>query len=156
MYNKVSGIVMNISFGIYPFNLIATVVAFLALVAGAAAGRARSGRGRALMVVLGMVFLLPAAGMCLAFHPEFSDGRFWTYKAFYRDIQTGMTRDEVFAALDRRYPKLGARQPPMVMGDQPMSLSFFMNPETSSEPNCEGIFLTLDKGRVTRKVYSPD
>ncbi len=56
------------------------------------------------MIVLALVFLLPAAYVFLAFHPELVDGRFRTYKAFYRDIHVGMTKDQVFAALDRRYP----------------------------------------------------
>lgn len=29
-------------------------------------------------------------------------------------------------------------------------------PEPSLEPNCEGIFLKLESGRVTSKVYSAD
>lgn len=40
--------------------------------------------------------------------------------------------------------------------DTRWDLSFFMNPETSREPNCEGIFLTLEASRVTKKVYSAD
>lgn len=73
-----------------------------------------------------------------------------------RDIQVGMTRDEVFAAIDRRYPKSGARQRPGLLGETADGLSFFMNPETSREPNCEGIFLKLENGRVKSKEYSPD
>jgi hypothetical protein len=67
-----------------------------------------------------------------------------------------MTRDEVYAALDHRYPKSGARKRPNVMEDTATNLGFFMNPETSREPNCEGIFLKFEKGRVKSKVYSPD
>jgi len=62
----------------------------------------------------------------------------------------------VLAALDRRYPKSGARKRPKVMEDTAESLGFFMNPETSREPNCGGIFLKLEQGRVKSKVYSPD
>jgi hypothetical protein len=40
--------------------------------------------------------------------------------------------------------------------DTPDGLGFFMNPEASREPNCEGIFLRLEQGRVTKKTYSPD
>ena len=67
-----------------------------------------------------------------------------------------MTREQVLAAMDQRYPTNGSRKRPKIMDDTPESLGFFMNPETSREPNCEGIFLTLERGRVTRKVYSPD
>jgi hypothetical protein len=144
------------TFGVHPFILIAAVGLLLALIAFIAACFARSGVARVSMIGLGLVFLLPAAYVFLAFHPELVDGRFRTYKAFYRDIQIGMSRDEVFGVLDRHYPKSGARQRPKVMEDEPGRLGFFMNPETSREPNCEGIFLTLDHGRVTKKDYSPD
>jgi hypothetical protein len=130
--------------------------AVLALIAIVVACMVRSGGVRALMIVLALVFLLPPAYVFLAFHPELVDGRFRTYKAFYSDIQIGMTRDEVFAVLDRRYPKAGARQRPTVMDDTPDGLGFFMNPETSREPNCEGIFLKLENGKVKSKDYSPD
>jgi hypothetical protein len=136
--------------------LIAAVGVGLALAAVVTACLVRSGAVKALMIVLSLVFLIPAGSVFLAFHPELVDGRFRTYKAFYGDIQIGMTRDEVFAALDRRYPKSGARQRPKVMDDTADSLGFFMNPETSREPNCEGIFLKLEKGRVKSKEYSPD
>ena len=116
----------------------------------------RSRAVKSVMVVLALVFLIPSGYLFSVFHPELVDGRFRTYKAFYGDIQIGMTRDEVFAALDRRYPKSGARQRPKVMEDTADRLGFFMNPETSREPNCEGIFLKVEKGRVKSKVYSPD
>lgn len=144
------------SFGVHPVILIAAVGALFALIAVVVACMARSGGVRVLMIVLALVFLLPAAYVFLAFHPELVDGRFHTYKAFYSDIQIGMTRDEVFAVIDRRYPKTGARQRPKVMDDTPDSLGFFMNPETSREPNCEGIFLKLENGKVKSKDYSPD
>ena len=144
------------SFGVHPVILIAAIGALLALIAVVVACMARTGGLRVLMIVLAWVFLLPAASVFLAFHPELVDGRFRTYKAFYSDIQIGMTRDDVFAVLDRLYPKEGARQRPKVMGDTPDSLGFFMNPETSREPNCEGIFLKLENGRVKSKDYSPD
>ncbi len=144
------------SFGVHPFILIAAVGALFALIATVVACMGRSGGVRVLMIVLALVFLLPAAYVFLAFHPELVDGRFRTYKGFYGDIQIGMTRDEVFAVLDRRYPKSGSRQRPKVMDDTDDRLGFFMNPETSREPNCEGIFLRLERGRVKSKDYSPD
>jgi hypothetical protein len=144
------------SFGVHPFILFAAGGAVLALIAVVVACMVRSGGVRALMIVLALVFLLPAAYVFVVFHPELVDGRFRTYKAFYSDIQIGMTRDEVLAVLDRRYPKAGARLRPKVMDDTQDSLGFFMNPETSREPNCEGIFLKLDNGKVKSKDYSPD
>lgn len=144
------------SLGIHPFILIAAGGVLLALGAVIVAWWARSGVVRILMLVLAVLFLLPGGYVFLALHPEWIDGRFRTYKAFYRDIQVGMTRDEVLAALDRHYPPAGKRQRPTVMSDTPSDLGFFMNPEGSREPNCEGIFLKLEAGRVASKDYSPD
>jgi hypothetical protein len=145
-----------VTFGVHPLILIAAAGAILALVAVVIARLARSGGVKALMAVLTVVFLLPAGYVFLAFHPELVDGRFRTYEAFYRDIQIGMTREQVYSALEHHYPKGGPRQPPKILNDTPEGLGFFMNPETSAEPNCEGIFLTLQAGRVTQKVYSRD
>ena len=144
------------SFGVHPFILIAAVGALLALIAVVIACKARSGFVVALMALLALVFITPSAYVFLAFHPELIDGRFRTYKAFHRDIQVGMTREQVLAAMERRYPANGPRKRPLIMDDTPTSLGFFMNPETSREPNCEGIFLALEGGRVTQIVYSPD
>jgi hypothetical protein len=145
---------MNV--GVHPIILIAVIGALLALGAVVVACTVRSGGVRALMIVLALVCLIPAGFVLVALHPELVDGRFRTYKAFYRDIQIGMTRDEVLAVLDQHYPASGARQRPKIMEDEPESLGFFMNPERSREPNCEGIFLRLEQGRVTKKDYSPD
>ena len=142
------------SFGIHPLILIAVVGALAALVAVVLACRARSGLVTALMLVLALVLIAPAGYVFLAFHPELVDGRFRTYKAFYRDIQIGMTRDQVLAAMERRYPTHGSRKRPKILNDTPEGLGFFMNPETSRKPYCEGIFLTIEGGLVTKKVYS--
>jgi hypothetical protein len=77
----------------------------LALAALVTAWMVRSRAVKAAMVVLALVFLIPSGYLFSVFHPELVDGLFRTYKAFYGDIQIGMTRDEVFAALDRRYPR---------------------------------------------------
>ena len=144
------------TFGIHPFILLAVGAALLALIAIIFACIVRNNGLRALLLVLALVFLIPAAFVFLAFHPEFADRRFRTYKRFYRDIQVGMTREEVLAAMEQRYPTNGPRKQPTVMNDTPTSLGFFMNPETSREPNCEGIFLTLVSNRVTKVEYSAD
>ncbi len=136
--------------------LVAAMGVLLALLALFAASRVRGNGVRVLLIILALVFALPSVYLVLALHPELIDGRFRTYKAFYRDIQIGMTRAEVLAAMDRRYPKSGPRQSPKLMDDTPTSLGFFMNPETSTEPNCEGIFLKLENGRVKSKDYSAD
>src|SRR5258706_15057968 len=144
------------SFGVHPFILFAAGGALLALIAIVVACMVRRGGVRALMIVLALVCLLPAAYVFLAFHPQLVDGRFRTYKRFYSDIQVGMTREQVLAAMERRYPADGPRKRPKIMDDTPTSLGFFMNPETSREPNCEGIFLTLESNRVAKEVYSAD
>jgi hypothetical protein len=141
---------------LHPFILFAAGGAVLALIAVVVACMPRSGGVRALMIALVLFCLLPAAFVFLAFHPELVDGRFRTYKRFYRDIQVGMTREQVLAAMERRYPSDGPRKRPKIMDGTREGLGFFMNPETSREPNCEGIFLTLEAGRVTKIVYSAD
>ena len=144
------------SFGVHPFILIAAVGALAALVAIIFACRAKGRLVTATLVVLALVFIAPAGYVFLAFHPELVDGRFRTYKRFYRDIQVGMTREQVLATMEQRYPTNGPRKRPKILNDAPEGLGFFMNPETSREPNCEGIFLTLEAGRVTKIVYSAD
>lgn len=136
--------------------LVAAFAGIAALVAIVIACSARKRIVTAIMIVLALTFILPAGHLFLLFHPEWVDSRFRTYKKFYRDIQVGMTRGQVLAALEERYPANGPRQRPMIIDDTPRSLAFFMNPETSREPNCEGIFLTLEAGRVTRMSYSAD
>ncbi len=142
--------------GIHPFILIAIAGAFAALVAIILAFKARSGVGIALLAALALVCLVPAGLVFVMFHPELVDARFRTYKRFYHDIEIGMTREQVLAAMDRFYPASGLRKRPSIMEDTPDRLGFFMNPETSREPNCEGIFLTLENDKVTKKTYSPD
>ena len=146
----------GMSLGVHPFIAIAAIGTVAALFAIVVACKARSGFITAMMLVLALVFVAPAACVFVAFHPDLVDGRFRAYKAFYHDIQVGMSREQVLAAMEQRYAKDGARQRPKVMSDEPDSLGFFMNPESSREPNCEGIFLKLEAGRVVSKEYSPD
>lgn len=145
---------MNI--GVHPFILIAAGGVLAALVAIVIACRVKSRLVTVMMVVLALFFIAPAGYVFSAFHPELVDGRFRTYKRFYGDIQIGMSREQVLAAMEQRYPADGSRKRPKILNDTPDGLGFFMNPETSREPNCEGIFLTLEAGRVTKIVYSAD
>ncbi len=139
-----------------PFFLIAGIGLVIAIGLIVAAFRVRSRIAKAGLVFLTLVALAPAGFVVDAFFSELLDARFRTYKSFYQDIQPGMTRAEVFATLGRRYPKSGPRQSPEVMADEPDKLGFFMNAEGSREPNCEGIFLKMENGRVVKKEYSPD
>jgi hypothetical protein len=144
------------SFGAHPIVLIAVIGALAALILIVLASRAKSRAGVALLVLLALVFSAPGGFLFVAFHPEWVDARFRTYKRFYRDIQIGMTREQVFAAMENRYPQSSPRKRPTIMNDTPEGLGFFMNPETSREPNCEGIFLTFEAGSITKIVYSAD
>lgn len=108
------------------------------------------------MAMLALVFMTPTMFLYVLFHPELVDERFHVYKMLYRDIEIGMTREQVFALVDKYYAEDGPRKRPTILEDTPDNLDFFMNPENSTEPNCEGIFLTMSDGRVADKEYSPD
>ena len=144
------------SFGVHPFILIAATGAVGALVAIVIACHAKSGLVIVMMTLLSLLLIAPAGYVFLVFHPELIDGRFRTYKRFYGDIRVGMTREQVLAAMEQHYPTNGPRKRPKILNDTPEGLGFFMNPENSREPNCEGIFLRLDGGRVVKIVYSAD
>jgi hypothetical protein len=141
---------------IHPFLLLAALGVMAALVISAMVVRVKSLAERAFLILFAFGCVAPAGLFLVVAHPELVDSRFATYKAFYRDIRGGMNRADIDALLARRYPSAGSRKRPNIMEDTPERLGFFMNPETSREPNCEGIFLTLHDGRVTEKSYSPD
>ncbi len=141
---------------VHPVILAAAIGIAIALAALLLAWFVRSSVFRVMMVILAFILLVPAGYVFLAMNPWLVDSRFRTYRAFYKDIQVGMTREQVLAAMARRYPKDGPRMPPKIMDDNEHRLGFFMNPEKSVEPNCEGIFLGLRDGRVTAKTYSAD
>jgi phosphoglycerol transferase MdoB-like AlkP superfamily enzyme len=147
---------MSLSFGIHPFFLIAGTGLLISLVFVVFAWRAKSAFATVLLLLFALIFTVPSIYLFFALHPEVVDGRFRTYKAFYSDIKVGMTRDQVIAAMQARYPQSGKRQRPKIMDDEADRLGFFMNPEASREPNCEGIFLSLTNGSVASKTYSPD
>jgi len=138
------------------YSLIAAagiVIAFLLLI-----GSIISLKGGARLGVAGLAvaLLLPAAWFFAALNPWLTDARFRAYRSFYQDLKPGMTRDEVLARVESHYPASGERKAPKVMEDTPERLGFFMDPEHSREPNCEGIFLSLREGKVVSKGYSPD
>ncbi len=107
--------------------------------------------------------VLPSAAVVLASANVFAalnvwviDARFRAYRSFYRGIEAGMSREQVFGLRDTLYPRGGDRMRPTVAEDSARQLWFFMDPEDSAEPNCEGIFLSMSGGRVREKSYSPD
>jgi hypothetical protein len=111
---------------------------------------------KVLLALIAVMTLMPAGLVVLVVHPEWVDARYRSYKNFYTEIQPGMTREEVMALQARMYPEGGARQKPRIAMEDDTSLTFFMHPEVSTEPNCEGIFLVFKDGKVTSKTYSPD
>ncbi|WP_395739539.1 hypothetical protein [Prosthecobacter sp.] len=113
--------------------------------------------GLKLLLVLISVLTLAPAGLVLASaYPEWIDARYRSYKTFFADIQLGMTRDEVMAVQARLYPEGGPRKKPSILVEDERSITFFMHPEHTTEPNCEGIFLAFENGRLKSKTYSPD
>ena len=63
---------------------------------------------------------------------------------------------EVMTLVDQHYPSEGERLRPNLIEGSGKKLSFFMNPEDSAEPNCEGIFLRMQDNKVVRKSYARD
>jgi len=131
-------------------GIVATVIMLITVF------RVRSLGLKVLLVLIGMVTLAPAGLVLVAMHPEWVDARFRTYKDFYGGIQLGMTRDEVMGLQTQFYPTGGPRQKPQIIIEDDRSLTFFMHPEHSTEPNCEGIFLGFKDGKLKSKTYSPD
>lgn len=144
------------NFSIHPFILVAALAGLVAVGATILAFRVSRAGQCAFLTMIALLCILPAIYLGAQLRPELVDARFRAYKNFYGEIHEGMSRDEVLAVMERRYPAGGPRQRPKVMSEGPGDLGFFMNPESSREPNCEGILLTLHEGRVTRKVYLVD
>ena len=137
------------------FHLVGlSALAAVGCVVGACLVRRHSARW--LLSCLALVLIAPAGWALTVFMPELVDARYRTYKALYGDIHVGMTRAEVLEVVGRHYPQGGVRQAPKLFKDSEEELGFFMNPEGTVNPNCEGIFLSLSAGRVVRKEYSPD
>lgn len=144
------------NFGVHPVILIGVASAVVALVAVVIACRTSHGLIRLLAFVVTLVALIPAAYLVAALNPWLVDARFRTYRAFYRDIEVGMSRADVQKLLAEHYPTNGVRGFPTTVYDDATQLGFFMNPEHSREPNCEGIFLSLSNNIVVSKSYSAD
>jgi xanthosine utilization system XapX-like protein len=140
-----------------PFVLVLTTGLLLVIVFAILASRATSPRKRAVFSTLGLIALLLPSWLVVAiFFPQWIDGRHRAYKNFYDDISLGMTREQVLNAMEKNYPHGGPRKRPKTNADTTEELSFFMDPESSREPNHEGIILELSDGKVARKAYSRD
>ena len=143
-------------FGIHPVFLIAGLTLVGAIGCIVFTCRASGWIKRAILLLVALILLAPSGLLAIMLKPELVDVRFRAYKRLYRDIQIGMTRDEVMATVQRHYPSGGRRMEPKVLEDSTNRLDFFMSPEGSREPNCEGIFLQMQEDRVVRKKYSAD
>jgi hypothetical protein len=118
--------------------------------------KVRSRGLKVLLVLISLLTLAPAGLVLRAVYPEWVDARFRSYKAFFADIRLGMTREEIMALQLQHYPAGGPRQKPSIIMEDDRSVTFFMHPEHSTEPNCEGIFLAFENGKLKAKTYSPD
>ena len=133
------------------------IAATIAAVACIALMFRRASRGRrGVLGVCAGILASPAILLGLMLAPYYLDARILAYKRFYREIQIGMSRSEVLKVATNCYPVGGPRSFPTIMDDSADRLGFFMNPETDSEPNCEGIFLTLRNEVVVDKEYMAD
>ena len=111
---------------------------------------------RGILIVAALFLLCPSGVALIGFKPELVDDRFKTYKQLFGDIEVGMSRADVMTLIDQHYPSEGERLRPNIIEDSDKKLSFFMNPEDSTEPNCEGIFLRMQGDKVVRKSYARD
>jgi hypothetical protein len=111
---------------------------------------------RGILIVAALFLLGPSGVALIGFKPELVDSRYKTYKQLFGDIEVGMSRAEVMTLVGQHYPSEGERLRPNIIEDSDKKLSFFMNPEDSVEPNCEGIFLEMQDNKVVRKSYARD
>ena len=111
---------------------------------------------RGILIVAALILLAPSGVALIYLKPELVDGRYKTYKQLYGDIEVGMSRAEVMTLVDQYYPSGGKRLRPKVLDDSDHKLTFFMNPEESNKPNCEGIFLEMQDDAVVIRSYVRD
>jgi hypothetical protein len=144
--------------GLHPIFLVAAAAAALLGAIACICFRCRvSNRLKRCILLIAVLFLLAPSGLVfISLKPEWADSRFRTYKHLYRDIQVGMTRSKVMGLIEGHYPSNGKRLRPVGFTDTETKWGLFMNPENSIEPNCEGIFLTIQDDKVEKKKYSRD
>ena len=143
-------------FELHPLILIAVVTLIGAVACLVFAYLASHWLKRGILIVAALFLLGPSGVALICFKPELVDDRFRTYKQLFGDIEVGMSRVEVMTLVDQHYPFDGERLRPNVIENSDIKLSFFMNPEDSTEPNCEGIFLRMRDNKVVRKSYARD
>ena len=143
-------------FGLHPLILIAAVTLIGAVACLVFAYLASHWLKRGILIVAALFLLGPSGVALICFKPELVDDRFRTYKQLFGDIEVGMSRAEVMTLVGQHYPSEGERLRPKIIEDSDKKLSFFMNPEDLTEPNCEGIFLRMQDNKVVRKSYARD
>ena len=143
-------------FGLHPIFLIAIVTLIGALVCLVFACLASNWLKRGILIVVALFLLAPSGAALICLKPELVDGRYSTYKQLYGDIEVEMSRAQVMKLVDQHYPSGGKRLRPKVLEDSEVKLSFFMNPEDSAAPDCEGIFLQMEDDSVVKKSYVRD
>jgi hypothetical protein len=147
----------GMSSSIHPIFVLAALGIAASLILLVTVFRVRSMGLKVLLVLIAVVTLAPAGLVLRAVFPEWVDARFRSYKAFYADIQLGMTRDEVMTVQAKTYPENGPRKKPRIITDDSGGLTFFMDPEDpESSVNCEAILLAFKEGKLSAKTYSPD
>ena len=142
--------------GLHPLIIIAAITLIGAIACLVFAYLASHWFKRGILIVAALFLLGPSGVALIGFKPELVDDRFRTYKQLFGDIEVGMSRAEVMTLVDQHYPSEGERLRPDLIEDSDKKLSFFMNPEDSAEPNCEGIFLEMQDNKVMRKSYARD
>jgi hypothetical protein len=140
----------------HPIVILAVLGAVATVIMLITTFRVRSWGLKVLLVLIALVTLAPAGLVLYAMHPEWLDARYRSYKAFYEGIRLGMTREEIMALQTQLYPEGGPRHKPQIIIEDEKGLTFFMHPEHSTEPNCEGILLGFENGKLKSKTYSPD
>jgi len=143
-------------FGLHPIFLIAAVTLIGALACLVFACLASNWLRRVILIVVALFLLAPSGAALICLKPELVDGRYSTYKQLFGDIEVGMSRAQVMKLVDQHYPFGGKRLRPKVLEDSEVKLSFFMNPEDSAGPDCEGIFLQMEDDSVVKKSYVRD
>ena len=142
--------------GLHPLISIAAVILIGAVACLVFAYLASHWLKRGILLVAALFLLGPSGVALIGFKPELVDDRFKTYKQLFGDIEVGMSRADVMTLIDQHYPSEGERLRPNIIEDSDKKLGFFMNPEDSTEPNCEGIFLEMQDNKVVRKSYARD
>lgn len=143
-------------FELHPIFLIAAVTLIGAVACLVFAYLASKWIKRGILIVAALFLLGPSGVALIGFKPELVDDRFRTYKQLFGDIEVGMSSADVMTLVDQHYPSEGERLRPNIIEDSDKKLGFFMNPEDSTEPNCEGIFLRMQGDKVVRKSYARD